>query len=139
MEYQNHVIDPTYFFDAIEEFSFNFRLFVKVGQTEPDDYGRIRSTYNMQTIRGSLQPTGKRINRNKAGNTETKGYNFYCKALYRIDIGDILEYKDNYYICVQSQDYDEYGVRSAEFSMIELTSYRDFADYLKYLKGEKLI
>ncbi len=135
---QNHSIDPTYFYDAIEEFSFNYNIYI-VKENEPDDYGRINTIYEQNTIRGSLQSKGKSQNQSKKGNTETFNYNFYCKSLYRIDIGDIIEYKGNYLRVYSVQDYDEYGVREASLSMIDLTSYRDFADYISYLKGEKLV
>ena len=36
-------------------------------------------------------------------------------------------------------DYDEFGVRGAKLTQIELTQYRDFADYLAYLNGDKLV
>ena len=138
-EYQNHLVDPTYFFDAIEEFSFNFRIFVKIDESQIDEYGKIHARYDLQTIRGSLQSQGTHIRRSKEGNTEERIYNFYCKSLYRINIGDVILYKGNYMICTDVQDYDEYGCRSAVLKMIQLTSYRDLADYVAYLKGEKLI
>lgn len=136
--YQNHVIDPTYFYDAIEEFSFDFDLYVNVGK-RIDEMGRRVLQYEKQTIRGSLQSKGSEIHRDKTGTTTTHNYNFYCKSLYRININDVLEYKNNYYIVNVVHDYDEYGVRSAELSMIQLTGYRDLADYIKYLEGEKLV
>ena len=37
--FQNHVIDPTYFYDAIEEFAFNYTLYVNTGKNI-DDYGK---------------------------------------------------------------------------------------------------
>ena len=42
--YQNHVIDPTYFYDAIEEFSFDYDLYVNTGKTV-DNMGRRVLTY----------------------------------------------------------------------------------------------
>lgn len=136
--YQNHVIDPTFFYDAIEEFSFNYDVFVNIGKTV-DAMGRRVLQYEHNQIRGSLQSDGSRINRSKDGNTISHTYHFYCKSLYRLDKNDVLKYKDNYYIVNFVRDYDEYGVRSAELSMIQLTAYRDLADYIKYLEGEKLI
>ena len=87
--YQNHVIDPTYFYDCIEEFSFNYNIFVVTGKTL-DDYGNSVLTYTNQTIRGSLQCQGVNLSQSKKGNTDEMKYRFYCKSLYRIDIGDIL-------------------------------------------------
>lgn len=136
---QNHVIDPTYFYDAIEEFSFNFKLYVLTGKTRDLDTGKTKSTYTTEIVRGSLQSQGQRLNQTNDGNTVTVQYNFYCKSFYRISIGDILEYK-NLYLRVDSvQDYDEYGCRQCSMSMIQLTAYRDLADYIKYQQGEVLV
>lgn len=134
----NHVIDPTYFYDAIEEFAFDYNIFVKVDRTV-DDYGNVTAKYEQNVIRGSLQSDGSRLQQSKSGNTIGKGYRFYCKSLYRINIGDIIEYKTNFYIVKDVNDYDEYGVRSCRLEMITLTEYRDFADYLKFIRGEKLV
>lgn len=137
---QNHVIDPTFFYDAIEEFSFNFDLYVVIKNDEIDEKGYTKTVYSKETIRGSLQSQGSSLNRSKSGNTISKTYNFYCKSLYRINIGDILAYKNNYYICDSiNNDYDEYGVRGATLKLISLTTYRDLAAYIKYLNGTILI
>ena len=138
MIYQNHVIDPTFFYDAIEEFSFDYKLYVNTSKTV-DDYGKRVLGYTLKTVRGSLQSQGSSISRSKDGNTDRKTYNFYCKSLYRVSKNDILEYNNEYFICVSIQDIDEYGVRSAVFKMIQLSQYRDLADYIKYLQGEKLV
>lgn len=136
--YQNHVIDPTYFYDAIEEFSFNYDIYVNTGKTV-NDLGKRVLTYEKQTIRGSLQDQGSRLHRSLDGNTTEHTYNFYCKSLYRINKNDVIAYKNNYYIVNQVTEYDEYGVRSAELSTIQLNAYRDLADYIKYLEGDKLV
>ena len=137
---QNHVIDPTYFYDCINEFAFDYNLYVLISNDEINDNGYTVSKYELQTINGSLQSTGSSRKRSKEGNTLAKEYDFYCKSLYRIKEDDILEYKNNYYICTEvNNDYDEYGVRGARLKLISLTAYRDLADYIKYLKGEKLI
>lgn len=138
MEYQNHVIDPTYFFDVIEEFSFDYIIFVAT-KKELDSRGRRIISYEMQTIRGSLQSRGKNLNQSKDGNTISMSYDFYCKSLYRIDINDVIYYKGNYLMCDSTHDYDEYGVRQASLKMIKLTAYRDLANYVQYLRGQKLI
>lgn len=136
---QNHVIDPTYFYDAIEEFSFDYTIYVVSKSPTPDEYGKRRLTYDKQIIRGSLQSQGIHLNQSKTGNTQSKTCNFYCKSLYRISIGDIIEYKNNFYRTEFVQDYDEFGVRNATLQMIKLTEYRDFADYIKYLTGETIV
>ena len=38
--YQNHVVDPTYFYDAIEQFRFTFDWYVET-ERQVDDYGRL--------------------------------------------------------------------------------------------------
>ena len=136
--YQNHVIDPTYFYDCIEEFSFNYNIFVVTGKTF-DDYGNAVLTYTNETIRGSLQCQGVNLSQSKKGNTDEMKYRFYCKSLYRIDIGDILKYKNRYLRVDSVTEYDEYGVRECALTMIDLTQYRDLSDYIKYLEGEKLV
>lgn len=138
MSYQNHVIDPTFFYDVIEEFSFNFDVYVVTGQTV-NEYGLQTRTYSKQCIRGSLQSRGTSLSQDIKGTTTTQTYNFYCKSLYRLNIGDIIVYKHNYLMCVSVQDYDEYGVREAVLEVVQLTSHRDLAEYIKYLEGEKLV
>ena len=136
--YQNHVIDPTFFYDAIEEFSFDYDIFVVIGK-KTNNVGKKVLQYEKQTIRGSLQSQGSRIIRSKEGGMVEKAYNFYCKSLYRIKKNDVIHYKKDYYIVNGVHDYDEYGVRSAELSLIKLTQYDDLAEYVKYLKGEMLV
>ena len=136
--YQNHVVDPTYFYDAIEEFAFNYNWFVKNSENV-DDYGRVVSGYDQKIIRGSLQSQGSSIIQEKTGNKIRHDYNFYCKSLYRINKYDIIQYKDNYYMVTEVHDYDEWGVRSASLSIITLTEHKDFNDYLEYLNGTKLV
>ena len=135
---QNHVIDPTYFYDCIEEFSFNYTIYV-VEKKEIDVSGNVKRTYSKNVIRGSLQSQGVELRQSKDGNTKEMRYNFYCKLLYRIDIGDIIEYKNRYLRVESVKDFDEYGVRECSLLMVELTKYRDLADYIKYLRGEKLV
>ena len=139
MKYQNHVVDPTFFYDAIEEFAFNFNLYVLSENDEVDERGFSVSKYTHHIIHGSLQSNGSSRVRSKNGNTVDKSYEFYCKSLYRINVDDILEYKHNYFICTNVNDYDEYGVRQASLKMITLTAYRDLAEYVKYLQGEHLV
>ena len=135
---QNHVIDPTFFYDAIEEFAFDFNIYV-VDKKTVSDSGKIKTEYTKQTIRGSLQSKGTTLIQKNNGNTNTMTYMFYCKSLYRINIGDIIEYKGNYLMCDSVRDYDEYGVRSAHLQMITLTAYRDLKDYIDYIEGRKII
>ena len=138
-KYQNHVIDPTFFYDVIEEFSFDYDIYVLEENDEPDEYGRIINKYNKDIIRGSLQTQGITEIQSKDGNKQDLTYDFYCKSLYKINIGDIIEYEGNFLRVNFVKNYDEYGVREARLKMINLAAYRDFADYIKYLKGEKII
>ena len=135
---QNHVIDPTYFYDCIEEFSFDYNIYV-VEKKEIDASGNVKRTYSKNVIRGSLQSQGVELRQSKDGNTKEMRYNFYCKSLYRIDIGDIIEYKNRYLRVESVKDFDEYGVRECSLRMVQLTKDRDLADYVKYLQGEKLV
>lgn len=139
MKYQNHLIDPTFFFDAIEEFSFNYTIHVFNESDDVDDYGRRMNSYTKKLIRGSLQTHGKQEHQSTTGNTTSNVYMFYCKSLYQINIGDIIEYDGDYLRVNSVHPYNEFGVREATLEMIKLNSYRDFADYIKYLNGEKLI
>lgn len=136
--YQNHVIDPTFFYDAIEEFSFNYDIYVIV-KKGLNEAGKTVTTFDKQIIRGSLQSQGTVLVQSETGNMTTMRYDFYCKSLYRINIGDVIVYKNRYLLCKEVQDYDEYGVRSASLEQIQLTAYRDLRDYVKYLKGEELV
>ena len=86
-----------------------------------------------------MQSQGVELRQSKDGNTKEMRYNFYCKSLYRIDIGDIIEYKNRYLRVESVKDFDEYGVRECSLRMVQLTKYRDLADYIKYLQGEKLV
>lgn len=135
---QNHILDPTFFYDAIEEFSFNFDVYVVTAKTI-NEYGKTITTYTKTTIRGSLQSEGTKLSQNLSGNMTTMSYSFYCKSLYRINIGDIIEYKNNYLLVASVQDYDEYGCRSCDLEQIQLTAYRDLADYIAYLNGTKIV
>ena len=135
---QNHVIDPTYFYDAIEQFAFNYDWYVQNG-TEIDDLGRRKASFQKLKIRGSLQPQGTNLNQSTSGNTENLKYNFYCKSLYRINVGDFIFYKNRFLHVDGFRDYDEWGVREAYLTMINLNNYHDFKEYLKYLDGEIIV
>ena len=135
---QNHVIDPTYFFDAILEFAFDYDWYVMTGY-ELDDMKRKVAKFDHRTINGSLQPQTGNINFSNSGNTTQLKYNFYCKSLYRINFGDFIFYKNRYLHVDEVQDYDEWGVRQVSLTMVNLTDYRDFEAYIKYLNGEESV
>lgn len=134
----NHLIDPTYFYDAIEEFAFNYVIYVLTGKTL-DEYGETKNTYMKTTIRGSLQTQGLSLNQEMSGNVYKLAYNFYCKSLYRINIGDVIKYQNNYLRVISMKEYDGFGVRSCSLEMIQLSAYRDLAEYIKFIEGEELV
>lgn len=131
---QNHVIDPTFFYDAIEEFAFNYDWYVVDGLSL-DDYGRRITQFKKMTIRGSLQSKGTSLNLKSSGNTENMKYKFYCKSLYRIGIGDFIHYKNRWLHVDQVEDYDEWGVRNVSLTMVNLNNYKDLEEYVKYIEG----
>ena len=135
---QNHIIDPTFFYDAIDEFAFNYDLYVVTGKTV-NEYGKTVTTFTKKNVSGSLQSKGTSLAQSLDGNTTTMTYDFYCKSLYRINIGDVLVYKSNYLMFDSVQDYDEFGVRNGSLKQIQLTAYRDLADYVNYLNGGLIV
>lgn len=134
----NHVIDPTFFYQCIETFSFDYD-FYRLSKQTVDDYGDQKMSYEHSMIRGSLQTQGERIVKRQEGNIVEVRYNFYCKSLYRIDKGDFIYYKHKLLRCEDVHEYDEYGVREASLIMVSLTAYQDLSEYIKYLEGEKLV
>lgn len=135
---RNHIIDPTFFYDAIELFEFEYKCYV-LSDKKIDDYGRTKSYYETKYICGSLQTNGTKLEQRSTGNIQSLSYNFYCKSLYRINIGDIIYYNNNYLRCNSIHDYDEYGVREAALEMIQLSAYRDLEEYIKFEEGNELI
>ena len=138
MAYKNHLIDPTFFYDAIDEFTFEYDFFFRTGD-KVDDYGRKYSTFENTKIYGSLQTQGLRTRPSQEGNSEDLSYSFYCKSLYRINIGDIIKYNGNYLRVNQVHEYDAFGVRECDLTMIDPAAYKDFNDYLAYIYGEKIV
>lgn len=136
--YQNHVVDPTYFYDAIEEFAFDFDWYTIAGITT-DELFRDVTTFTKSTIRGSLQSQGTKLQQSTVGNTEQMEYEFYCKSLYRIQVGDFIFYKKRWLHVESVNDYDEWGVRSARLRMVNLNNYHDFMEWLKYERGDILV
>lgn len=135
---QNHLIDPTYFYDAIEEFSFSYKLYVPIKNVIGED-GKSKISYNENWIRGSLQSQGKVLEQSLQGNKTTLSYNFYTKSIYRINIGDIMEYKNNYLLVDSVRDFDEFGCRSCTLKQITLEAYRDLAEFIRYKNGEMIV
>lgn len=136
MAFQNHLVDPTFFYDAIEEFAFDFDWYPLDNVPTVDPLGKLNYHYRKETIRGSLQTQGARLNQNVDLNTEDTQYRFFCKSLYRISIGDFIVYKNRYLRVNYVHDYDEWGVRRADLQMVELSNYKDFVEFIKYLNGQ---
>lgn len=136
--YKNHLIDSHFFYDAIEEFAFDYDIYVQTDETT-DEFFRKKYTFEKRVIRGSLQTQGLTLQQNKSGNTMTNEYNFYCKSLYRINIGDFIFYKNTWLHCDSVHEYDEWGVREAHLCMVQLSAYRDLEEYVKYINGDKIV
>ena len=136
--YQNHVVDPTWFYDCLELFSFDYDAYIVKGKTI-NCMGDEINTYDYCVIRGSLQSQGTTMNFSKTGNTESMEYEFYCKSLYRINIGDFIYYKHRLLNVYDVKDYDEYGVRQCSLKLVQLTNYRDLQEYMKYINGEIIV
>ena len=136
--YVNHLIDPSYFYDTIEEFAFDYDIYVKTGETQ-DEYFRTKMTFQKHTIRGSLQTQGLTLRQSKTGNAQENEYNFYCKSLYRINIGDFIFYKGQWLHVDNVHEYDEWGVREAHLTMVQLSSYKDLEEYVKYIEGQEIV
>ena len=135
----NRLVDPTWFFDAIDEFEFAYDWYANNGYTM-DDMGRRKLTYSKQVIRGSLQPRTSTKNYNfQNGNTTNFQYDFYCKGFYRINIDDFICYKDRWLKVDGIHDYDEWGVRQCSLVMVDLNTYKDLKDFVDYLNGDKVI
>ena len=133
----NHVIDKTFFYDAIEQFAFNY-TFYNCTNKYIDEYGRERYTYSQSKIRGSLQTNGTSIRQSQKGNTNELSYEFYCKSLFQISEGDFIYYENNYLRVTSVKQYNEYGVRQCHLQMVQLSSYRDLSDYIDFINGKKL-
>lgn len=136
--YRNHLIDPSYFYDAIEQFAFDYDIFILTAETT-DEFYRKKYSYEKKTIRGSLQTQGLSLSQSKTGSIQTNEYNFYCKSLYRISIGDFIFYKGQWLHVDSVHEYDEWGVREAHLTMVQLSSYRDLEEYVKYINGDIIV
>lgn len=135
---QHHFIDPYFFLEALLEFATEFDWYPLINY-EVDDMGRRIAKFDHQKIVGSLQPQTSSINFSTSGNTHSLKYRFYCMSKYRINLGDFIYYHDRYLMVDGIQEYDEAGVRECELTMINLSDYRDFEDYINYINGTKTV
>lgn len=132
-----HLIDPTYFDDALAQFDDEYTVYV-AGDLIIDDYGNQKRNFTSYQIRGSLQSKGKSINKNSTGgNTYTWRFEFYCKSCYPLDIGDYIYARDVLLIVTRVTDLDEFGVRSCELNMTNLAATKDLEDFIKYQDGRQ--
>lgn len=133
-----HVIDPSYFDDAIAEFATYYDWYPQTGKTT-DDLGRRHTSFDHQQIYCSLQPSESSLNQKNTGNITSKTYNLYCKSIYRVEIGDFVKFGNDWLHVDGVQNYDLWGVRQAKLTMVNLNSYVDFRDYIRYLDGELIV
>lgn len=137
--YQNHLVDPLWFYDAVEEFKFTYDWFIE-SRIEKDALFRQVTRYEKKEIKGSLQPSDTNLNINASGgNTQSTKYNFYCMSNYRIKIGDFIFYKGKYLHVDSIHDYDEMGVRTAALTAVNLNNYKDLEESIRYLEGEEIV
>ena len=133
------IIDPTYFDEAIAEFHFEYDWYVEVGK-KADSLGRLIHTFDKRKIMMSLQPQDSTLNQSKDANTQSLKYEWYCKAEYRVNIGDFFQDETGNFLHVDGvHPYDGWGVRRGTCTMVNLAQYKNFQDYIAYLNGEKII
>lgn len=132
-----HLNDVRYFWDAIENFSFDYDFYTYSGRTV-DDRGHIKKSFTHSTIRGSLQSSnGYSKTRDKSGATVEGSFNFYCKSIYKFNIDDFIRTQEGQWlICVAvTEPYGEWGVRAGTFVMTDLYHQKELSDYLDTLNG----
>lgn len=131
----NHIIDPSYFDDAIAQFAFTYDWYHITGM-EVDELGNQKNTFTKIQIEGSLQPKVNRRQMKKDGMVETRPYDFYCKSIYRIDTGDFICYNNDWLIVDSVEPYDEYGVRHVTLESANMSMYKDLLEAQKCISGE---
>ena len=130
-----HVINPTFFYDAIDLYSFEYDAYI-VKNVQRDAYGMQKSLFDKVHIRGSLQTQGSKLNQSKKGNTVSNTFKFYYKSKYRLNIGDFMMYENKLLHVIDSQPYNEYGVRECTLEMTQLNEHRDLAEFIHLQTGD---
>lgn len=130
-----HIIDPTFFDDAIDLYSFEYEAYI-ASNVVRDEYGFERTTFDKVMIRGSLQTQGSRLTQNKSGNIVNNSFKFYYKSEYRLNIGDFIFYDNKLLHVIDSQTYNEYGVRECSLQMTQLNEHRDLAEFIHLQTGD---
>lgn len=131
-------IPLNYFDDAIDAFAYSYDWYSVTDQIV-DEYGNQKNQFTRLTIVGSMQPQGIRVHRTKEVVNESRDYKFYCKSTYRINIGDFINYNNDWLIVNSVETYDEYGVRSCSLSSVNPSMYKDLLEAIKALSGEIII
>lgn len=135
----NRIVDPDLFDEAINEFAFDYDWFVE-SNIEQDELFRMVSKFTMKTIHMSLQPQQSSLKQSTSGNHQELKYNWYCDAVYRVNIGDFFRDENGNYLHVDGvQQYDGWGVRQGTCTMVDLAQYKNLQDFIKYLEGEKIL
>lgn len=130
-----HIVDPTFFDDALAEFDDEYTVYV-AGNLIIDDYGNQKRTYSAHKIRGSLQSEEKRINKSaNGGNTYQWQFQFYCKSSYPIDIHDYLLADGKLLLVTGVTCRDEAGVRWCSLEMTNLADPKDLEKFNKFEDG----
>lgn len=130
-----HIIDPTFFDDAIDEYSFEYEAYI-VSNIEPNEYGMQKATFDKVKVRGSLQTQGSTLSQNAKGNVVSNRFKFYYKSKYRLNIGDFMTYDNKLLHVINSQPYNEYGVRECTLEMTQLNEHRDLAEFIHLQTGD---
>ncbi len=131
----NHVINPSFFNDVLETYSFEYDAYV-VANINPDEYGMQKATFDNVKVVGSLQNQGTRLSQKSSGNTVSTTFKFYSKSIYRLNIGDFIMYEGKLLHVTDVNPYDEYGVRECTLEMTQLNEHRDLAEFIKLQTGD---
>lgn len=137
-----HTNDVQYFWDAIEQFSFDYEFYTLSGVTKVDELGNRVLQYTKSTIRGSLQASGGYSKaKDKSGATTSATFKFYCESKYQFHIDDFIKTDGGEWLICTGVDepYSEWGVRSGTFAMTDLSHHKELAAYVKYLNGEESV
>ncbi len=135
---RHHVIDPTFFLDAISMYGTNYDAYLVSG-VEMNEYGMQKSKFEKVEVFGSLQTQGTRLIQKTSGNVVSNQFKFYCSSLYRLRIGDFIVHGANLLHVIDMQPYDEYGVRECTLEMTQLNEHQDLHEFIRFLNGDEIV
>lgn len=135
---RHHVIDPSFFLDAISMYGTNYNAYLVSG-VEMNEYGMQKSKFENVEVFGSLQTQGTRLTQKTSGNIVSNQFKFYCKSLYRLRIGDFMVQGANLLHVIDMQPYDEYGVRECTLEMTQLNEHQDLHEFVRFLNGDEIV